>query len=700
MRTADNSQVTLSNGKTYALIVGISKYKDPGIHALEYADKDAESFYQYLKAENVDSANMVLLLNEKATSAQFWSSLLYLVELSKQGDKVLVYFSGHGDVETKTAIPEGYLLPYDVPRAGYMPFAIPITILKNYVSGMSVKGVQIIFITDACHSGNLAGGLAGMEATANLLKDKWKDEIKMLSCQPKELSLEGKQWGGGRGLFSYELINGLAGKADKNKDGKVTLRELNLYLMEKVPEGASPAIQNPEIEGSPEYVISKVNEKLLKEISKDKISDKIEAIAMRGDESSLLNELSADIRENYTLFKSSFDAGNYAEYPDEQIEKYFYSQSKDSMTLQASALYYLQKIPVNESTHILVSLMRRNLSSAIMEDMSSNAYENTSTDSVERKASRVRKWEHEMASSRYSTSTQKVSAFLKYTEQNALCLQELIGDQKMKEMGYYSKYILSLSMWNILSSKNQEREVVLRLIDTAIHYDSLNANLYIAKADIYLFKSQLSVAEAYCRKAIAVSPTFGGAYIESAAVYHTMQKYDSCKFFALSGIHYSLGNRQNTFRAKLLYFMAAGMIEIDSLKLEHVSDSMKNLCNEFDNILRIQDWDSSLYYTFTLLLGQKCIYFRMYEKALYWLNKCDDKMANSMTMMSEKYFYESVANNALGNKDKSLADFKLALENGFKRYYSIIYANELDNIRKEPEYVELMKKYFPNKYKE
>src|SRR5260221_368086 len=60
----DTSSAT---GKTYALIVGISKYHNPAIQPLLFADKDAIAFRDYLIASGVDSNNITLLINEKAT---------------------------------------------------------------------------------------------------------------------------------------------------------------------------------------------------------------------------------------------------------------------------------------------------------------------------------------------------------------------------------------------------------------------------------------------------------------------------------------------------------------------------------------------------------------------------------------------------------------------------------------------------------
>ena len=318
-------------GKTYALIVGISKYQNTDIPSLQYPDKDAYAFYQYLKSAGVDTSDIILLLNDKAKDAEFWADVNYFTEVTKPNDKLYIYFSGHGDVESKTITKDAYLLPYDAPKITYASGAISIYLLKGYLETISANGVQVIFISDACHAGNLAGGRAGMEATASVLKDQWQDEIKILSCQPGELSLEGKQWGGGRGLFSYELINGLAGKADKNKDGKVTLRELNIYLTDKVPDGASPIAQNPVLEGKPETIMSTDNEKVLDRINNTGSSNILSMVDIKGFDAAWLKSTSAAIKSNYASFKACMDTANYASYPDAQLSKYIFGQSTDNI---------------------------------------------------------------------------------------------------------------------------------------------------------------------------------------------------------------------------------------------------------------------------------------------------------------------------------------------------------------------------------
>ncbi len=121
------------------------------------------------------------------------------------------------------------------------------------------KQVNVVFIADACHSGGLIGGKEGVSKTQKALQESWGRVTKILSCQANEFSLEGKQWGGGRGLFSYHLVNGLTGRADVNKDNKISLAELNSYLKTNVLREANPNVQTPVVLGNEAQFLSNVS---------------------------------------------------------------------------------------------------------------------------------------------------------------------------------------------------------------------------------------------------------------------------------------------------------------------------------------------------------------------------------------------------------------------------------------------------------
>lgn len=256
--------LNLDGGTTRAVVIGISDYLEPEIPDLQYADKDAEAFANWLRSPaggSIRAENLLLFTNQEATTAQIIVSIQWLIEESKSGDRAVIYLSGHGDVERVTKYGHGYFLGYDSPPKVYMSGAFSLRDLKDMVTTMSENGVQALVISDACRAGKLAGTEAGgTQATANQLAQQFNNEVLILSCQPEEFSLEGEQWGGGRGLFSYQLENALYGLADKNKDSSVDLREIRNYLEEKVPEEASPNRQMPLIKGPVNSLITAVDQ--------------------------------------------------------------------------------------------------------------------------------------------------------------------------------------------------------------------------------------------------------------------------------------------------------------------------------------------------------------------------------------------------------------------------------------------------------
>src|ERR1044072_7537800 len=64
---------TIQGPQTFAMIMGISKYKN--VRPLAYADKDAEMFRDYLKSPaggKLPDDNIYCLLNENALAASFY----------------------------------------------------------------------------------------------------------------------------------------------------------------------------------------------------------------------------------------------------------------------------------------------------------------------------------------------------------------------------------------------------------------------------------------------------------------------------------------------------------------------------------------------------------------------------------------------------------------------------------------------------
>ena len=259
------AQTTTAPGKTYAVIIGISTYKSKALPALQYADKDANTFSLWLQSKaggGVPAAQIKLLLNEEATIAAVYDALDWLKENCKSQDLGYIYFSGHGDVETKNTFSLGYLLAYNTPPNNYRNNAIRIEDLNNKANTLSLKNkAKVILITDACHAGKLAGDFyKGKQLVASQLRIVLNNEVRLTSCATNEEAAEGPDWGGGHGVFSYYLLMGLNGMADLQKDGTIQLAELTKFLDSSFAADkfliADKHIQHPVLDGNPYFPLA------------------------------------------------------------------------------------------------------------------------------------------------------------------------------------------------------------------------------------------------------------------------------------------------------------------------------------------------------------------------------------------------------------------------------------------------------------
>jgi tetratricopeptide (TPR) repeat protein len=219
--------------KTYALVVGIAKYRDQRIESLQYADRDAREFASLLGWQsNFRNQRTRLLVNEEATVGSIYEGMTWIDAVCRKNDTAIIYFAGHGDLEVYNGKGSGYLLAHNSPANNYPGNAIDLRDLNKLANHLSIsKGAVVILITDACHSGKMAGDFQeGKKKVAANLLTVLNREVRMAACLENELSSEGSFWGGGRGVFSYYLTRGMRGEADADKDSKVSLEELKGYI--------------------------------------------------------------------------------------------------------------------------------------------------------------------------------------------------------------------------------------------------------------------------------------------------------------------------------------------------------------------------------------------------------------------------------------------------------------------------------------
>ncbi|OAV43633.1 hypothetical protein A3850_003590 [Lewinella sp. 4G2] len=230
-----------------AVVVGISDYRDAAITDLRFAHRDAEAFADYLTTSGIKTK---LLTDATATRAAIESALSWQRENTVAGDLAILYFAGHGDAETNESDAViGYLLAHDSPPNNYPLTAIGLGALNEHLAAITDAGGKALVVSDACHSGSLAGNaINGAQLTAKELMREGENQVRFLSCLPEERALEGEQWGGGRGVFSYFFVDALRGLADEDLNDRVDLFEVETFVRSKV-RAATQRKQLPTLSG-------------------------------------------------------------------------------------------------------------------------------------------------------------------------------------------------------------------------------------------------------------------------------------------------------------------------------------------------------------------------------------------------------------------------------------------------------------------
>jgi TolB-like protein len=237
--------------KMYAVVVGVSKYKNPQFN-LNYADADAKLFYNFLKSPNggaIPDDQIKLVLNEDATRANIVKSIQKIFRESTSDDIIIFYFAGHG-------LPEGqsmYFLSSEAEVDNLIGTAVSQEDIEKSVKVARAK--KAIMILDACHAGATQisfGGSRDINVTNRIALEiaQASEGLGLLTAAgSNQQSKEDTRWGGGHGAFTWFFIEGLKGAADANNDKVITLREAYNYAAKKVEE-ATDGKQSPDHSGN------------------------------------------------------------------------------------------------------------------------------------------------------------------------------------------------------------------------------------------------------------------------------------------------------------------------------------------------------------------------------------------------------------------------------------------------------------------
>jgi tetratricopeptide (TPR) repeat protein/uncharacterized caspase-like protein len=229
--------------RSYALVIGVSHYLNlPASAQLLYPGRDADEIYSTLispEGGQFPAENVHKLVNEQVTLTNLRHELeQWLPAITKPSDRVLIYFAGHGFISNGKA----YLAPYDIDLKNVAATAYPMSQLGEVV-GSQVKGKWKVLITDACHSGAITPEDDRAQLNQTLM-GLHTSLFSLTASRDREQSFESAEWGGGHGIFTYYVVQGMNGAADVNGDGIVSADELGEYVHTNVRQ-ATKGLQNP-----------------------------------------------------------------------------------------------------------------------------------------------------------------------------------------------------------------------------------------------------------------------------------------------------------------------------------------------------------------------------------------------------------------------------------------------------------------------
>lgn len=236
-------------GRSLAVVIGINDYTR-GIPPLRTAVNDARRLGALLAAEH--GYEVIAVLDGAATRARLVSLLKdELPSRVKAGDRVCVYFAGHGVAIDGHDGPNGYLLPVDASRSDEGTF-LDMPLVHDALVGLPCR--HMLVILDSCFSGAFRWGrtravdvvpeVVHQERYERFVRDPAWQVITSASHDQEALdqlrtgALGGRDGEGDHSPFALALFDALAGQGDimprTGGDGLMTATELYLYIEDRL----------------------------------------------------------------------------------------------------------------------------------------------------------------------------------------------------------------------------------------------------------------------------------------------------------------------------------------------------------------------------------------------------------------------------------------------------------------------------------
>jgi len=236
----DIPKTQMDNPTAVAVVIGNRLYESSDIPGVKFAWHDADIVKRYL-IDTMGYHDENILFEKDISKTDF--HVLFGDEDDPQGklmdwvrpgkSDVFVYYCGHGAPDPKNK--KAYFVPNDFNPAKISLTGYPLDLFYKNISKLKAKSVTVVI--DACFSGGLNSGEnlirnaspifvkvknpAAKNSASHILTSSREDEISSWYTEKNH------------GLFTYFLLKGMGGAADRNMDNQLTYKELHDYIADK-----------------------------------------------------------------------------------------------------------------------------------------------------------------------------------------------------------------------------------------------------------------------------------------------------------------------------------------------------------------------------------------------------------------------------------------------------------------------------------
>jgi len=229
---------TPRSAKLFVVAAAVNKYGDPEIQPLAFSVADAESVIEAMRSRTrglYDFDEATVLTNEKVTPKTWKQALKQLQQrlknVAQPDDLVVLFLAGHGVVDSKTQ--KYYFVGHDLKLANFNKGLFAACISWDDFRSLADIPCRKLALLDTCHSGAIQPQRS--RDLKRAVRQLHEDVIFTVTASTGEqLSAEKASWQ--HGAFTKCLLEALDGRADKSRDGVVTLDEAVAYVKRSVSE--------------------------------------------------------------------------------------------------------------------------------------------------------------------------------------------------------------------------------------------------------------------------------------------------------------------------------------------------------------------------------------------------------------------------------------------------------------------------------